>query len=245
MLTATSLPITCAHSMVSASAWVGLTLPGMIELPGSFSGMRSSPRPERGPEASRRMSLAIFEQRRGERLQRAVREHAAPRARRAPRTCSAPARTAGRSRRASIRADPRARSRGCVLSPVPTAVPPIASSYSAGSAALQRRQRMLELRHVAGELLAERERRRVLQVRAPDLDDAVERVAFASSVVAQRSSAGSTSSSQRARRGDVHRGREHVVRRLAEVDVVVRMHQALLRRARRRAARRRGWRAPR
>ena len=50
MSTATSLPITCAHSMVSASACVGLTLPGMIELPGSFSGMRSSPSPERGPE---------------------------------------------------------------------------------------------------------------------------------------------------------------------------------------------------
>ena len=46
--------------MVSASHWVGLTLPGMIELPGSFSGMRSSPRPERGPEASQRTSLAIF-----------------------------------------------------------------------------------------------------------------------------------------------------------------------------------------
>ena len=61
--------------MVSASACVGLTLPGMIELPGSFSGMRSSPRPERGPEASRRMSLAIFKSARGERLQRAVREH--------------------------------------------------------------------------------------------------------------------------------------------------------------------------
>ena len=46
--------------MVNASACVGLTLPGMIELPGSFSGMRSSPSPERGPEASRRTSLAIL-----------------------------------------------------------------------------------------------------------------------------------------------------------------------------------------
>ena len=46
--------------MVSASHWVGLTLPGMIEEPGSFSGRISSPRPERGPEPSRRMSLAIL-----------------------------------------------------------------------------------------------------------------------------------------------------------------------------------------
>jgi hypothetical protein len=57
---ATSLPMTWQQSMVSASHWVGLTLPGMIELPGSFSGMLSSPSPERGPEASQRMSLAIF-----------------------------------------------------------------------------------------------------------------------------------------------------------------------------------------
>ncbi len=58
--TATSLPKTWAQTMVIASDWVGLTLPGMIEEPGSFSGMRISPRPERGPEASQRTSLAIF-----------------------------------------------------------------------------------------------------------------------------------------------------------------------------------------
>ena len=46
--------------MVSASHCVGFTLPGMIELPGSFSGRISSPNPARGPEASQRISLAIF-----------------------------------------------------------------------------------------------------------------------------------------------------------------------------------------
>ena len=46
--------------MVSASHWVGLTLPGMIDDPGSFSGSDSSPSPERGPDPSRRMSLAIL-----------------------------------------------------------------------------------------------------------------------------------------------------------------------------------------
>ena len=60
MLIATSLPNTWQQSMVNASDWVGLTLPGMMELPGSFSGMRSSPMPLRGPDASRRTSLAIF-----------------------------------------------------------------------------------------------------------------------------------------------------------------------------------------
>jgi hypothetical protein len=33
----------------------------MIELPGSFSGSLSSPRPQRGPDPSRRISLAILE----------------------------------------------------------------------------------------------------------------------------------------------------------------------------------------
>ena len=60
MPTATSLPMTCTATMVMASHWVGLTLPGMMEEPGSFSGMKISPRPSRGPEASQRTSLAIF-----------------------------------------------------------------------------------------------------------------------------------------------------------------------------------------
>ena len=60
MLMATSLPKTCAASMVTASLCVGFTLPGMIDEPGSFSGMLNSPMPLRGPLASQRTSLAIF-----------------------------------------------------------------------------------------------------------------------------------------------------------------------------------------
>ena len=52
--------MTWLATIVIASLWVGLTLPGMIELPGSFSGMMISPRPLRGPEAIQRTSLAIF-----------------------------------------------------------------------------------------------------------------------------------------------------------------------------------------
>src|SRR5436190_20673086 len=59
-LMATSLPMTWAQAMVMASDWVGFTLPGMIELPGSFSGIAISPIPQRGPEASHRTSLAIL-----------------------------------------------------------------------------------------------------------------------------------------------------------------------------------------
>src|ERR1700731_644478 len=58
--TALSSPITWMQTITIASCWVGLTLPGMIDEPGSFSGKRSSPKPQRGPEASQRMSLAIF-----------------------------------------------------------------------------------------------------------------------------------------------------------------------------------------
>ena len=41
--------MTCAATMVTASHWVGSTLPGMIDEPGSFSGKCSSPNPVRGP----------------------------------------------------------------------------------------------------------------------------------------------------------------------------------------------------
>uniref|UniRef100_A0A6B0UU20 Putative secreted protein n=1 Tax=Ixodes ricinus TaxID=34613 RepID=A0A6B0UU20_IXORI len=59
-VTATWLPITWAATMVTASHCVGFTLPGMMLLPGSFSGSESSPNPHRGPEPRKRMSLAIF-----------------------------------------------------------------------------------------------------------------------------------------------------------------------------------------
>lgn len=49
---AASLPKTWTQTMVRASHWVGLTLPGMMLLPGSFSGRFSSPSPQRGPEAN-------------------------------------------------------------------------------------------------------------------------------------------------------------------------------------------------
>src|SRR2546421_6681427 len=56
-----SLPITWAATMSIISLITGLTLPGMIDEPGWVAGMEISPMPQRGPEASQRMSLAIFE----------------------------------------------------------------------------------------------------------------------------------------------------------------------------------------
>ena len=57
---AASFPMTCAATWQTDSGITGLTLPGMIELPGCTSGSSISPSPARGPEPSHRMSLAIF-----------------------------------------------------------------------------------------------------------------------------------------------------------------------------------------
>jgi hypothetical protein len=92
----------------------------------------------------------------------------------------------------------------------------------------QRHMRLLELRHVAGELLPERERRCVLQMRAPDLDDRGERSALFLQRGFEDPGGGHDLRVQRARRGDMHRRRKDVVRRLSEIDFIVRMHQALL-----------------
>ena len=126
MPTAVSLPSTWTHTIVSASDWVGFTLPGMIELPGSFSGSISSPRPARGPEPSQRTSLAIFM-----RLTASVR--IAPCAKTRSSCDASAANLFGAERNGSpvssaIFAAARSANSGCVLSPVPTAVPPIASS---------------------------------------------------------------------------------------------------------------------
>lgn len=58
--TAASLPTTWQHTMSMLSDCVGLTFPGMMLEPGSFSGRASSPYPARGPEPRNRMSLEIL-----------------------------------------------------------------------------------------------------------------------------------------------------------------------------------------
>ena len=46
--------------MIRLSLITGFTLPGMIEEPGCTAGSFSSPSPQRGPEPRKRTSLAIF-----------------------------------------------------------------------------------------------------------------------------------------------------------------------------------------
>ena len=133
IVTAVSLPITCAHTIVIASHCVGLTLPGMIELPGSFSGMRSSPIPERGPLASQRTSLAILNSDVASVLSDPCRSTSA--------SCDASAAnlfgaelTAWPVRRDSTAAHASVANPAGALRPVPTAVPPSASSRTITSA---------------------------------------------------------------------------------------------------------------
>mmetsp|Transcript_37687 Transcript_37687/g.90482 ORF Transcript_37687/g.90482 Transcript_37687/m.90482 type:complete len:213 (-) Transcript_37687:697-1335(-) len=130
------LPMTCAQTIVSASHCVGLTLPGMIDEPGSFSGSEISPRPERGPEPRKRMSLPIL-----------LREHAstlsAPDASMIA-SCAASASnllgavTKGRPVSAAIILAMSASYPTVVFRPVPTAVPPRASSLMRGKVAWTR-----------------------------------------------------------------------------------------------------------
>src|SRR5882762_4423182 len=87
---------------------------------------------------------------------------------------------------------------------------------------------VVQLRHPAGDLLPERERSGVLQVRAADLDDVLERFGLRRQDVAQRRKRGYEPVVDRLNRGDAHRRGKNVVRGLTAVDLVVGMHAALL-----------------
>ena len=83
------------------------------------------------------------------------------------------------------------------------------------------------LRRVAGELLAERERRRVLRMRAADLDDVRPRLRLGVERLVQVAQGRQQAMMDLLRAGDVHGRRIGIVRRLAHVDVVVGMHRLL------------------
>ena len=103
-----------------------MTLPGMIDEPGSFSGRISSPSPLRGPEPSHRMSFAIF-------ISDAASVASAPDVNTIA-SCAASAanlfgaETNGSPVSSAIFAAVASPNPGGAFNPVPTAVPPIASS---------------------------------------------------------------------------------------------------------------------
>src|SRR5215475_13372951 len=118
--------------MVSASHWVGLTLPGMIDEPGSFSGISNSANPARGPHDIRRMSLAIL-------YKDTAKVRSVPEswtsASWEPWTVNLlGAVTKGRPVSLAIWAAAASAKPGAELMPVPTAVPPSARWYTPASA---------------------------------------------------------------------------------------------------------------
>ena len=102
-----------------------------------------------------------------------------------------------------------------------------------------------DARGVAAELLAERDRHGVLQVRAAGLQHAGELVGLSREARRRVASPRRTSGAGAEQQRQARRGREHVVGRLAHVDVVVRVHARVGARAARRGSPPRGWRAPR
>ena len=141
----------------------------MIDEPGSFSGSDSSPSPERGPEPRKRMSLAILKRLAATVLIAPCENTIASCAASASNLFGAEVNF--RPVIAAIRSATASANPAGALSPVPTAVPPCASSHQHRQRLLDAVDAVLDLLGVAGEFLAERERRRVLGVGAADLDD--------------------------------------------------------------------------
>ena len=122
------LPITWAQTMQTDSAITGLTLPGMIELPGWTAGRSISPIPARGPEPSQRISLAIFMRLTASALSEPLASTMLSRV-----LCAWKWLLVSRTVTPFISErswQTRAENSGWVLTPVPTAVPPRATSDS-------------------------------------------------------------------------------------------------------------------
>ena len=84
-----------------------------------------------------------------------------------------------------------------------------------------------KLRHIAGKLLPQRQRRGVLQMGAPDLDDIAESLRFCGECFSQCAQRRLQRSDDLSNRRDMHRRRKYIVRRLPAVDLIVGVHQAL------------------
>ena len=168
------------------------------------------------------MSLAIFTSATAsvrsspDRLDQRVRGPPGRRSGRAPRSAAARGRWARRATTAAAKP-------GRALSPVPTAVPPSGSSPDARTASRRMRVgRVVDLGGVAAELLAEGHRRGVHEVGAARLHHLGELVRLRPA--ARRAGARAPAAARVSTcvgRGDVDGRREHVVRRLRRVDVVV------------------------
>ena len=166
--------MTRATTIVRLSTMTGFTLPGMIEEPGWVSGSASSAIPARGPMPISRMSERDLPQPERDRPQPAV---------------GGDRRIEGRLRVEVVRclADEEARELaqvpagacrvlGMGVDPGPDRGPAERHREQLVARGLRAADRLLDLARVARELLAEADRRRVLEVRPAGLDDAPELV---------------------------------------------------------------------
>jgi hypothetical protein len=220
-----SLPITCAATISVISGMTGFTLPGMIELPGCSDGSEISPMPQRGPEASQRRSLAILVSDTATVLSAPEASTAASFAARASKRLRAG--TKAWPLRFAMRAITASANPSGAFSPVPTAVPPRAELGEARLHRLQALDAVRDLLREAAEVLPEPHRHGVLQVGAADLDHVVELDRLGRQGRLKLAQRGLQILGDRGVGGDVDRRRDDVVRRLAGVHVVVRVHRLL------------------
>ncbi len=97
-----------------------------------------------------------------------------------------------------------------------------------GQAGTQAAFGMRQLRDPARDFLAEAERGGVLQMGTADLDDAGKSGRLVGEHLLQITQRGQQLLFEAGDRSDMHRGRKHVIARLAAIDLVVGVHQALL-----------------
>ena len=133
---AVSLPITCAATWSTTSGITGFTLPGMIDEPFCNSGSAISDRPVRGPEPISARSWAIFVSETATTLSAPESSTSASRL-----ACASNGSAGGSAETfvaSAIRARTPAANSGCVLRPVPMAVPPSGICATRGSVARTR-----------------------------------------------------------------------------------------------------------
>jgi len=87
---------------------------------------------------------------------------------------------------------------------------------------------MRELRHVTREFLPQRQRRGVLQMRAANLDDGVKVLCLPRQRAAQFFNRREQAADNRSDCSYMHRRGKDIVRRLAAIHIIVRMHQPAL-----------------
>ena len=218
---AMSLPITWSATWMTTSGMTGLTLPGMIDEPFWSSGSTISARPARGPEPISARSFAILSSETATVLSAPESSTSASRLPCASKgsagsEMSRPVSELSFSRtlaaNSGMGVEPRAGG-GAAERDLPDAAESRANALRSES----------DLGGVSGELLSERDRDRVHQVRPAGLDEVGELIGLALQGGAQLVQRGEEVGVDLAQRRQVNGGRKDVVRGLPHVDVVVRV----------------------